>query len=315
MTENTSKQPSPDGIVFGVLPKDKRFKNLTGNQFAQWTVLGYSRKLKRETGTSQKYWWCQCSCGAVKEVNGCSLLQGTSRSCGCLKSKLSRERATKHGMADSSIYKAWQHMHGRCSCPNDKGYMRYGARGIRVCQEWSGPGGFQRFYDHVGDKPTPYHSIGRIDNDGNYEPGNVRWEDDIQQANNKSTNVVVPHNGELKTIAQWARESGLARATLSYRLKNGKDVGVSIATKSGDMTAHRHHHNGKSLTIREWSVETGISEDTIASRLWRGWSIERSLTAKVQRLNPWKPKATSEIQHTSQPDLPSHPSCQTRQDQ
>jgi hypothetical protein len=76
-------------------------------------------------------------------------------------------------------------MHSRCIYPSQKGFRHYGGRGIRVCDEWTGPDGFERFLAHIGPKPSPELSIDRIDNDGNYEPGNVRWATASEQQRNK----------------------------------------------------------------------------------------------------------------------------------
>lgn len=91
-----------------------------------------------------------------------------------------------------SAYQSWSGMKARCRNPNRKAYVRYGGRGITVCDRWLGPEGFRNFMSDMGNKPSPDHSIDRIDNDGNYEPGNCRWADAKTQGRTAKR-----HNGEL----------------------------------------------------------------------------------------------------------------------
>jgi hypothetical protein len=92
----------------------------------------------------------------------------------------------KHGMTGTKEYKAWTNMKRRCSDPTTHNWHRYGGRGIKVCAEWTSS--FESFYDHLGPAPSSAHSIGRIDNDADYEPGNVEWQTAKQQANNRGSN-------------------------------------------------------------------------------------------------------------------------------
>ena len=91
----------------------------------------------------------------------------------------------KHGQSGKKEYKAWLSMRRRCSDPNRHNAHRYLGRGITVCKEWQDD--LRAFLDYVGPAPSPYHSLGRIDNDRGYEPGNVRWETASEQARNRGT--------------------------------------------------------------------------------------------------------------------------------
>ncbi len=92
-----------------------------------------------------------------------------------------------HGMVRSPEYSSWCAMKARCLNPNTTRFEQWGGRGIKICPQWVNS--FENFYADVGPRPTPKHSIDRIDNDGNYEPGNVRWATPKEQNNNKRTNL------------------------------------------------------------------------------------------------------------------------------
>jgi hypothetical protein len=128
-------------------------------------------------------------------------------------------RPVKHGMHSSPENLAWRHMKDRCYNPKSQRYSRYGARGITVCERWRQS--FEAFYQDVGPRPSPEHSIERLNNDGNYEPSNVVWAIRDQQNNNKSTSVFIEHSGERLTIAQWSKKLGISQKTLGERMKAG----------------------------------------------------------------------------------------------
>lgn len=125
------------------------------------------------------------------------------------------------GLHGTPEYKIWLQMNQRCSNPKARQYEDYGGRGISVCPEWQGRGGFARFYRHIGPRPSPIMTIGRIDNDGDYEPENVRWETRLEQGSNSRKNRLVMIAGETKHLARWAREAGISPPTLAYRIKAG----------------------------------------------------------------------------------------------
>ncbi len=140
--------------------------SLVGNVYNRWTVLGFTGG--DEGGRSK--WWCRCTCGSEKAVDGNNLKSGASKSCGCLL----REVITKHGCWATKEYATWEGIKQRCLNPKSQVYEYYGGRGITICDRWKN---FEYFLADVGKKPEPTkdYSLDRINNEMGYEPGNVRW--------------------------------------------------------------------------------------------------------------------------------------------
>ena len=121
-------------------------------------------------------------------------------------------------MRHTPEYRSWVGLRNRCMNPKNKQYPEYGGRGITVCERWQK---FEHFYADMGPKPSPQHSVDRIDNDKGYDPANCRWATQTQQGNNKRSNVLLTFGGVTMTLTEWARHIGVKETTLRRRLDKG----------------------------------------------------------------------------------------------
>ena len=154
--------------------------DLLGQRFGKLVV----KALTKDRQNKKRMWLCICDCGKERLVITSHLRSGHTTSCGCIKTTECGNHLRKHGMADpnSIEYVAWKNMHQRCRDPNVIHWKSYGGRGIAVCERWDD---FENFLADIGRRPGPGFSIDRIDNDGDYEPSNVRWATDSQQMKNR----------------------------------------------------------------------------------------------------------------------------------
>jgi hypothetical protein len=187
--------------------------------------------IKRAKSVRGKFRWiCRCDCGATATRDGSALRYGHVKSCGCLSRETAAARMTTHGhtinkKGYTSEYARWCSMKERCGNPKTKSYHRYGGRGIKVCKRWAAS--FEAFYADMGQVP-PGKSLDRIDNNGNYEPGNCRWATKHQQAANARNAKIVQHDGRALCVSEWARILGIKTSTISQRLRLGWPVKMAL---------------------------------------------------------------------------------------
>lgn len=175
-------------------------------------------------------------------------------------------------------YGAWSGIRRRCLNPNTKDYPRYGGRGISVHPSWVDD--YPKFLSDVGPKPTSEHELDRINNDGNYEPGNVRWVLPTVNCRNKSTNNNITAFGTTQCITDWAITLGVSPMAILTRLQRGwsPEDAVSVPRESG----HHAHHiiiDGVDHSATDWSNISGTPPQTICSRLKKGWSPKDAVYA------------------------------------
>lgn len=141
----------------------------------------------------------------------------------------------KHGKHALVEYNIWSSMLGRCLNENNPRYSFYGGRGIKVCKRWQS---FTNFLADIGERPTGM-SLDRINNDKGYSPSNCRWATRVQQMNNRRSCHNLTFNGMTMTIAQWARHTGIKRATIKSRILYLKwDVQKALTTIDGRISSH-----------------------------------------------------------------------------
>jgi hypothetical protein len=132
-----------------------------------------------------------------------------------------------HGRSFSREHKAWCSAKERCHTPTHAQFASYGDRGISVCPEWRND--FLAFFAYIGQCPDG-HSLDRINNDGNYEPGNVRWATRTEQQRNRRTNHLITHNGVTACITEWAHRLGVPRNRLVERFRHGWSTERALTT-------------------------------------------------------------------------------------
>jgi hypothetical protein len=198
--------------------------DITNQKFGRLIALYMTDKGSTEPRRDQR-WLFRCDCGNEVEALKWSVRNGLTRSCGCLQRDVARrtgKQSASHGHTRggkrSPEYSSWRSMHDRCGNPKATGYERWGGRGITVCERWHD---FEAFLSDMGSRPSLQHELDRINNNGNYEPGNVRWATPVEQNNNTSANRLLTIGGRAATIAEHARAASIPYKVLHKRVNDG----------------------------------------------------------------------------------------------
>ena len=172
------------------------------------------------------------------------------------------------------LYRVWCHMKWRCSTTASNPNPYYAGRGIKVCKRWAAS--FPDFVSDMGPKPTPEHTIERIDCEGDYEPDNCKWATKEEQAKNRRKTVRITINGETKILRDWARHYGICRLTVTYRRNVlGWDWEKCFTHPSKRRLIE---YGGESHLIADWAKITGLQRQTIEARLKKpNWTVGQAL--------------------------------------
>lgn len=264
----------------------KKFQDLSGQRFGRLVVL-----YRCSDGKHYKY-KCLCDCGNETEVAADHLRSGHTTSCGCERSIVCSKVHKTHGMSKTRLYKLWGNMIERCENPKNNRYKVYGAKGIKVCDEWHKFEVFQEWalkngYDESLTKKEI--SIERIDVSGDYCPRNCKWIPLKEQHYNKSNTRYIAYNGKKQSLSLWSAETGLSEGCITSRLdKLGWSIEDALTTPSGGKKTNQIYleYDGKIQTLMDWSRETGIPPHCIRQRLYiHNWSIEDALSKPPRKYN------------------------------
>lgn len=206
-------------------------ENLAGQTFERLHVL----KQVGRTKHGNIKWECRCSCGNITIVSAGDLKKRHTMSCGCRRREVSAARQRTHGESKtrtgipaSSEYQTWASIIQRCTNLNNPNYKNYGGRGITICKRWLK---FENFLADMGRRPSSKHTIERKDNEGPYSSSNCKWATRMEQGNNKRNNRLITHDGQTRTLSEWARTTGIQGRTLGMRLDSlGWSVEKTLTT-------------------------------------------------------------------------------------
>lgn len=193
--------------------------NIEGMKFGLLKAISLHSVSQYPSGEKFERWVCECDCGNTVYVIKKNLLNGNTQSCGCRRANSNKKRLTTHGGKGTRLYYIWLSMKDRCENPLNKNYKYYGAKGIRLCDEWHNFATFREWAIQNGYKDNL--TIDRIDVHGIYEYSNCRWVDRVTQANNRSNTIYIEYNGENHTCAEWSRILGIPYDTINNRYHAG----------------------------------------------------------------------------------------------
>ena len=203
-------------------------EDLTGKRFGRLLVIDRADDdITPGDGRHRAMWNCLCDCGKTITTRATSLKSGTTKSCGCLNREIVGNNSRRHGGFGTRLYKVWNSMRERCNTPTDNAYHNYGGRGITVCEEWDNFTTFKEWAINAGydeSAPRGQFTLDRIDVNKGYSPDNCRFITMAEQAKNKRCTPYYEHNGETKSLKEWAEITGIKYETLFARYKRGVPV-------------------------------------------------------------------------------------------
>lgn len=203
--------------------------DISGKRFGRLVAIRLDRIENKYT-----YWLCRCDCGKEVVVRYSHLFNGCKKSCGCLSDEnrhiaYTRKCANRNfgNVSTHPLYSVWTNILTRCYNQNSSAYLDYGGRGIVMCDRWLPQNrGFENFVNDMGERPTPKHTIDRINVNGNYEPSNCRWITMKEQQNNKRSNVNIIVNSESISLTVFCERYGFNYDFCKYHVRCGVDINI-----------------------------------------------------------------------------------------
>ena len=217
-----------------------KINDLTGRKFGRLTALEY---VGRKNGRT--LWRCICDCGNETTAGYSNLLNGITRSCGCLgmesririghNNRTSASLSLCDNLRSHPLYGLWSSMLTRCYNKNSKGYKHYGGRGIKVCDRWKTDNmGFENFLVDMGERPSPLYTLDRVDVDGNYCPENCRWATQTQQSNNRTDSIILFYHGKRVYVKNICDRLHLSYSRVAHQIQKGFDINAIIEFGGAD---------------------------------------------------------------------------------
>ena len=199
---------------------------MIGEKIHRWTVL---------ENTHHTFFLCRCDCGTLREVRKADLVHNKSKSCGCLRGDIGKRLWTTHGLSHKHpLYNMWKNMRRRCYSPVVKSYVNYGARGIKMSDDWKNFANFVRDMEQDWIEAKKIYNqvtIERIDNDGDYCKENCKWIDKKEQSLNQRSNIKVNIDSKQVCLAEANRlHNNLEYGTLLSRIRRGWELNKAILT-------------------------------------------------------------------------------------
>ena len=277
-----------------------------GDKFGKQEVIGPAAPREYADGGKKAFWTVRCACGYTRPVAASELAGGKSSACRKCQDRPGNQRPwtpeqrraassinKKHGLAGSPTYLSWRAMKSRCYRVTDVGYPDYGGRGITVCDRWlHGDGiksGFECFVADMGLRPSPEHQNERIDNDGNYEPGNCRWATHTeQQRNRRCTAWIDTPEGRL-SLAAACEQVGADLEAVRKRVVRGMpfEKAVSLAKARIRADAAMVETADGLRPLIEVGKAAVVPYQLFAYRVLRkGWPLDRALNTPAMRRGP-----------------------------
>lgn len=276
---------------FGLVPINSKTVKV-GDVFGRLSVVAVGQIKKKRRGVAI----CKCACGAAeKAIRFDSIVKGVTTSCGCLH----LEKIRTHNLTKSVHYKRWLNMIDRCENPECSAYPNYGGRGIKVFDRWHDVAAF------IADLPSGYRKgfeIDRKDNDGNYEPGNIRWATKKENCDNRRSGRKLTYNGKTQSLTKWEEELGFNYGILRQRIEEAGwsiDKAINTPTLTADEVRQLgrkamwaghikkpkpaprvyklYTYKGEQLPMTEIAKRSGVKLKLLNKRICeRHWTVERA---------------------------------------